>query len=1528
MQRTAWGMARLTAACAVMALSACEDPVPEPNHRAWAGDGVCVPDDALRAAIASGQPSGAFSPVCVADDNCPCDMHCALGLCESACRYDDECAAGTVCDAFGRCVAQSLANLPETLPGTARGSLLADRTQLEVSSPESRAKLGLFATILEVPRARLVAETGLEVSCDGTNFAAQCFIENVRPGEVPRQVLVRATGDWPQEDERRALTVNAPGQRLQVGVVVKGAVPPDAPVRHGRYEGTARLVSAGLLARSPDDKPLPDELARLELRVTAHVFPESGGVYTVAFDDARRTVFAAGAVGQLAYDAVTGWGLTMPARQYLGDDEDMPTGLDVHVTGTVKGGRFTGGLLQGELVQRFDGITTDALAPFARWRVSLHRVGELPAGLMAPSLTPRLPADAATRAGEPFPEEAAAEAALPGLAAETGTARAVATLCSDAALVTTLSDSVYGHGDLRCTNSATQQRAFGVETGLLSGRGVWLDSCSEALDLDTPQAWGSAALAGVCAVRPRAVTAIAAALHTDRQRAFQTGVAADAAATRLSQRLLQQWLGVQTLVALEPRRLARVGPLLPSGPALDRIRHYAGQTEVLGAIHRSIAGWDFVLHPRVASALTAMTGQGLVSPDYRPDFAAGTYPDGEMKQALPVSMLQTLTRQVEALDGLVDDFNSFRYLGQQRQAVTAELSNFLPRNLVLFALANGLHDAALSVQTLPWEPRWEIARQQYGSAVGKLVERIALMESGRNPLGIDDQDLPLYRLGDQQGTTRRFSALSDSLLGREDLLDPAIAPTLLDRVVDAEARARSSVSALLDRELQANLQEAATAERLDNLKRLYGDQITSYCASYDSLTVLDLYADEIDPDTCFVAEHCRFDEGDYLARLSTGDLGYQICLAAKMRERFGDAVSTGQTALDRQLQALGPEFTAETDFFSLDTFSAIASGFTAGYNGVSPPSINIPSGVDQSAVNAIERLCDSARVVTQGSRPTENPTSCAKTDDCALGQVCNLASTTCVPEAGDPDPTCFIGSLGEAAVAIQGAATDVEIARSELEELTANYDNAMRGCLIMQQGNQAVEAAMSEHFKTMKDLRDAKFAADTAAKVAEKAAGLFELDKPWKAIGAAIFGAVQQAAESTAGTIELRMEAAEDQHELTVKKLEGETEVRLCVNEAESHLVSARSAALRVKRATQELSAQFVAFQNLKISAAAAVSDGLISLEAERQRAVSPPNVDHWLDENIDLFEQRLRRAKRALYLAVLAVEYEFQFTSNERAVVLAARTATELEGPLGRLRDFVRRGAPPGGGNPTQLLSVLSLRRNLMQVAGREAAPAGMHRSGEVERFRRVLLSPGHAVYDAAGRYLGQEIPFTLQPLGRLGLADSGGVPLFSGLSCAERLWSVNVSVLGQNLMSGTDTTFTTLQLRKRNTFMSQWCGSADEGDQVATTRPSKNLFLDPSSASTWAQDDVVVGLTQAQEVTAFSPATVQARMNVSRPEFERVSYTDGQSTSLAGRGVFGDYALFIPATSQSFGGGAGLRLDRVDDILIRLEYVASERY
>mgnify|MGYP003666921389 FL=1 len=265
----------------------------------------------------------------------------------------------------------------------------------------------------------------------------------------------------------------------------------------------------------------------------------------------------------------------------------------------------------------------------------------------------------------------------------------------------------------------------------------------------------------------------------------------------------------------------------------------------------------------------------------------------------------------------------------------------------------------------------------------------------------------------------------------------------------------------------------------------------------------------------------------------------------------------------------------------------------------------------------------------------------------------------------------------------------------------------------------------------------------------------------------------------------------------------------------------------------------------------------------------------------------------------------------------------------MDRLRSFTATGTV-GGSSPSELVQVVSLRAQLLQLGDRSEFPAGYYDLSEKDRFRLLVNADHFAVYSDDGSYLGQEIPFTIAPLSRFELGQGLGIPILSGSDCAERLWSVNASLVGETLHTS-DTSLTRVTLKKRNTFFSQWCGTAgpDGSDlQFASTRPARNLFLDPLAFADSAIPAVPIpDASTIDETRGYSNARIQARLNVSRAELESESFADGDSQELAGRGLYGEYALFIPAETLSIDGSEGLLLANVEDILLRLDYISVAR-
>jgi hypothetical protein len=532
--------------------------------------------------------------------------------------------------------------------------------------------------------------------------------------------------------------------------------------------------------------------------------------------------------------------------------------------------------------------------------------------------------------------------------------------------------------------------------------------------------------------------------------------------------------------------------------------------------------------------------------------------------------------------------------------------------------------------------------------------------------------------------------------------------------------------------------------------------------------------------------------------------------------------------------------------------------------------------------------------------------------------------------------------MGETALTILATSKDVEIARAEYDEYMESYDIAMRSCARLQTANDKIATATTNHNKTMKELRAGKFAADTTALVAGSIKDCMSNMSSAAGDGAISFGTsvafagvacgagfVEAAANITSAGLQMRMDNVQASHETTIAGFERSAEIDRCRIEAEAELVGLRAAGLRISRAMDDLTLAMYRLDEQKNLVAALFAEGKNSLARLEGRAVAPPEGQLWLDEDVAGFERQMRLARRITYLTVRAVEYEFQQSLSARYDVLGALRPADLQVVVDELRAEAATRAV-NGSRPSDLKVVVSMRDHLMQIYDRSAAPEGEHLLTEVERFRSLLLSDRYKAYDEQGQFIGLRIPFELAPLDALGLGDSAGIGVFGQNDCAERLWSANASVVGSDDVLRGGSSFTRVELLKRNTFYSQWCSTPPEGAepfQIASVRPSVNLFKDPQYGTEFGESRL--GVVNGAEL--FSRARMQPAVNVARDAFEDDAYANGQTAELAARGLYGDCALFIPANmlSRIENGVAsdGLDISEVDDILIRLDDVSVAR-
>ncbi|MEQ8983841.1 MAG: hypothetical protein RL846_38210 [Deltaproteobacteria bacterium] len=1076
-------------------------------------------------------------------------------------------------------------------------------------------------------------------------------------------------------------------------------------------------------------------------------------------------------------------------------------------------------------------------------------------------------------------------------------------------------------GDLTCT-AGGETLAFDADL-TLDDAGTLFATCLEELTdaPDAPPANGD--IAGSltswfpnrsCVEKTRELTAIEAFAQSAEGRPG-------------AHRLLQRWLGLHAFLAREGAQRVH----LPSAV----VQTSPSDLDAREILELSVDAWEPVLG---SMALVLADDDVLAMPDYRPwfdDTAPAATGTEELAQGLPVLVLDTIVAQVELAEA---------YLELSQTDLTGAGLRRMGRVLRYASEAESMAEAAYArMPNATWSADYLARRDSLRAAIGRVSAKLTALGTGDNLLGVAEDDLPLYFFGDEMTASQRFTAISDFLLGDSFNSLTAWAPQVVAQADTDLEDARTAFIAQSDRELQRTRDTRDQEILIQNLKQQYGDDLFNLCGAPSTLLGAQLLEEwetgqgrPFSPDDCYI-DHAdttctqSFDvEGpDYVSILRADDIAYQVCLLTEKRLAIFDVfpfvpfVVGGAPGQSTTLMSAGlcgrnggtiaVEACGEDEI----CYSCTSDDETVTMQMTQAELMELGGGLDVPL-----KARTAARSACADRFPNARTT---------------LPSLEDVPGVDLDVPACYRGALGEQALTLRALATEVEIARSELAELNDAYDIAIQSCLILQQGNVQIEDATAKHNETMTELREAKLAADIVANVA---AGVKDCASsvgvsPF-ASGAACAGAATEAAAlSVSDGMAFAMEEAQQKHDTLITQIENDISERTCFNEAELELVGARTAVLRIQQTMIELEAANLAFENMKVAAQGVWDDGHANLAFLEERFVTPMAHDYWLDERVTTYERSFRLAKRVTYLTVRAVEYELQQTlvdtSGEslRNLSLTAESPSDLEGVLQELYSFA--GVRSINGNrPTDSKVVVSLRRHLMQLADGSSRPAGWQTLTEEERFQLLLSDSRYATFDDDGRYLGQQIPFTVSPLGTLGLGDAQGIGVLAANSCAERVWSVNASIVASgDFFVGDDPSFINVDLLKRNTFYSQWCSSRGREDafQLASVRPSKNLFRDPSAG-------VAVGgtfLGVQNETAAYTRAQIEAVFNVSREDFSDDAYANGQTTQLAARGLYGEYALFLPAAiiSETTGNTAssGLDLTKVEDILLRMDYVSVAR-
>jgi len=1506
---------------------------------------------------------------CRQDVQCPCGTRCERGLCRHECIADTDCDGW--CDFFGDCRdASDLESIPGVTPPSPSQILV---TPSFVPVYDWNLETPKLVT-LRAPRGalndvRLVASVGLEVQCEPeADFGPECTVATVA-ADAQVQVALRVR-QLPGA-ARLSWTLTA-HHRNQIEVVgLQKTTPPIVtPLNPGVYEGRILMRSASATLRT--DQPL--SAVDVETRFSMLGLPASLKLYgdgTLVLSDPAGILPADWVFmlrGDGTFDAVEGQ-TDRSVRIYLGGATTVEqTTTEVTVSGAGAVRAFDGGL-QGTLTMAVGGIgLTYAPATLvderhrASWSFAMSRTGDIPTGETPPALgageEPGF-SPIVDRYDDPLPWESETAACFVSDSDFTDTGTGTATglagsiqraLCfghgnalESVQFMPAALANLNASGDLMCEGGAPIIRAMALPFFTYGDRSVQLtpqqqlQNCLADLALvqaGPPSPGGTDAqclnelsgcgVDGVCTSvemprcldAPLAIRAVALGMSALARQGVPDQIhwtVTDEAGARMGLRVLQQWIQVHTFVAREATQEA------------DQYLGLLDLNELDQGLAQSIAGWDLVLHPRVAGRLMHVPPALLNAPDYRGvNFAPGTMSQ-EITQAvgIPVVILEGLRAQIEAATQIV---LLTRFRGG---ALPDTLGKTMRYAAVLVPLAQMLHQRAREAGVVGWESQWAESKDRIAMALARYVSQWRALQAGDNPLGIEDKDLPLYRgLTNPDAAGQRFEAISTYIMDN-------FASDAVTTAAAAKVAADAAWDLLLQRQIQAD-QQAQVPSRVLEVKRLYGEKLISLCGNPYGLTADQVLDDgvwpELSPQSCFmnpVNPVCAFDEQRLRDQLTQDDVGYQLCIQSRIQFQLGDRARLESDEVNEWIDGINHAIDVRHNQTDLnDYLPETEDEWWEALKAVDP---GIAEMVVEYAVCTRDSTClwNDLFVLEHYEDPG--------TDDhnafVSAAHACKaiFGGRKLISEMVNEDPAldmpdCYQGSLGELVLSARSAAKDVQVAGSALEDYTSQYRAAMWTCTF---DDAALE--MSETVTDQLDELEEYFTTYTS-----QLQGGIDLIRGVVSAVPAIIGfftgdgdSRKEVLNSTFDLVAGGVVSGMDEYSgiNQIKTLhadfladwEDQIADAKCFHDAEIHLIGAETQARRGEKSKLDLALSMVKIRNAKAEVARLIKEGTSRVNRVANQSRMSLFHDLWNDlwtgtesdhkGKVEAYRRKMRLAQRMLYLAVRAVEYELQVTRfSLRQGVLAARTPGELDQLVTQLNAIIGAGNI-GGQSPGNRHVELSLKENLLQLSDRSDLADGLNTMTDTERFRAMLMSKRYAHFNANNEYDGQLIPFSVAPLGTI------------GTECAERHWSVAVSLQGTDLTDD-NTTYLQMGLLQKNDFYSQWCLTPDQEQgemQLASVRPARNLFQDP----VWGGDYGVANPTDS----AYVIALVDAYFNVPWEEFTQATYTDGSDTALACRAIYGEYAIFIPAQIISMEGSSGLMLRNVDDIWLRFDYVSAAK-
>ncbi len=1514
---------------------------------------------------------------CRRDEHCPCGAYCQLGLCHFDCLRNADCPDGW-CDYFGRCRDEDDYAISPPLVDRSQGGLKLHPSFIPIYNREAQPVITLSANTQGFTDLRLEASDGLLIDCNGT-FSSTCNIESLSTDDSMTFTLKL---DESEADLAEWFVSVFYDDRMATVALSEIARSDETELSPGVYRGKVWVSSSSTLLQTEAASQAVDIVhshPMFSFPFEIILFEDN----TLVFHDARKVlpenwVFTLDASG--SFDALGGMG-DGSRVVYMGNaessDDETATEVSLSASGAIRE-IFEGSVL-GTLNMTVGGLGLDYAEANGiderlniDWNFSVQRFRDLGENETVPSQTGDTPvfAESADRYGDALPwyaimRDVELDHEQDSIDIPSWSQELQYLLCYDrnrdpgvevintrsVPFTQSVADDI-GVGDYMCdrgnSDSLLALPFFAIDSASGSVQaGLTLDACITELErsFEAPPACGDTTdlncLSGHvlddplpdCIDTPLVLGALGGGLALVERSGYPGGVMWESRSDdglRMALRILQQWIQTHQFIVNEAVQ-ANDLPLWTDAPP-----------NLTDTLDLGLDGWDIVLHPHTMGRLMHIPSAILNEPDYRESQnQPAAYGDETQTFGIPIVILHALRTQLQAATFLV------RQARFASQIVPPEQVNrTLHYVTVLAPLARLLYEKSLLAGEPAWEPVWQNAQGLFDAALQDLMTEWDSLEEGRNPLGIDDVDLPLYTntLNDPQSDGEKFLSVSSYFLYESTggLDNSGWATKAVQTATDSFDAARTAWSDMVDRTLQGILEEQNVNDRVSQIKRNFGEKILNLCGnnlfentttgnpivSEDVLDELEAHP-QIGSTNCFMDQGnpaCVFDYDALTSSLTKDDLGYRMCVLVGMREGFAGKVEFKEDWANDFLDEAQELMSGALEQLPVNVFSYGMSTMltdletTINYLGGDQAFHDLLSDESLEVRNHDALILEDAELKCQALFPNGVPITKKMID---------------VETSPLEQPDCYHGSIGELALAAMSAAQDIEVANQKLQDFLDAYDIATNNCILLESAINQSQDIKEAYWQISKELKAVKRTADAAFGLAETSFGCATSGAWMSALTCFAKSGSKHIWENTKSSVNkaIPIDKLESKHEYFLGLIQDQVSIAQCFNDAEMHLIGADSQALIIERVKLELAESMLALYNAQEQMSQLAYEGKRRVAAEENRNSTRLFNDIWSDMGerqdetyssaINIYRRDLAIARRAVYLAVRAVEYELQLTHDTwRQDVLMAANAVDLNNVLVSLRTELAAGASIGGNIAVELPVVVSLKKHLLQLGDLGEFPDGWHIMDDTERLHTVLSNPRYAVFDADGQYLGQEIPFSVVPMGSLGMGETFGIPILAGSDCAERLWGVNATIQGNDLTTNESGSYTRVTLKHKNTFFSQWCLDVGEefGDlQRSTVRPAKNLFKDP----VWGGEDAVTEGTDLNQ-NDYKSARILAYHNKTQAELEDVGYTTGASEELRARGLYGDYALFIDKDYLATDESDGLNLQQVSDILLRFDYLS----